>query len=90
MQYFCSYCDCFSKEFKKNGAYPTDIKTNKLERNQMNLQPEIKLLFRVVTMAKVLAEQNGSKFWLTEVDQAYTALDDISQYISDNERVKDA
>ena len=56
----------------------------------MNLQPEIKLLFRVVTMAKVLAEQNGSKFWLTEVDQAYTALDDISQYIADNERVKDA
>jgi hypothetical protein len=41
-------------------------------------------------MAKVLAEQNGSKFWLTEVDQAYTALDDISQYIADNERVKDA
>ena len=56
----------------------------------MNLQPEIKILLRVVTMAKVLAEQNGSEFWLAEIEEAYTALGDISQYIGDNERVKDA
>lgn len=91
MQYFCSYCDCFSEEFKKNGAYPTDIKTNKLEREtMMHLQPEIRLLTRVVTMAKVLSEQNGSDHWLVEIEQAYKAVKKIVKYISDNERVKDA
>jgi hypothetical protein len=56
----------------------------------MHLQPEIGLLTRVVTMAKVLAEQNGSDHWLAEVDQAYTALDDISEYIAYYERIENA
>jgi hypothetical protein len=56
----------------------------------MHLQPEIRLLTRVVTMAKVLSEQNGSDHWLVEIEQAYKAVKKIVKYISDNERVKDA